>query len=80
MFARLGYEAECLHIQELYLAGHKAEAIAAVPLAMVEDVALVGPFDKIRGELPRWKETCLTTMLVSAPAPMLGAMADLLIG
>ena len=35
--------------------------------------------DKIRGELPRWKETCLTTMLVSAPAPMLGAMADLLI-
>jgi F420-dependent oxidoreductase-like protein len=80
VFARLGYEAECLHIQELYLAGKKAEAIAAVPLALVEDVALVGPLDKIRGELPRWKETCLTTMLVSAPAPMLGAMADLLIG
>jgi F420-dependent oxidoreductase-like protein len=79
VFARLGYEAECLHIQELYLAGKKAEAIAAVPLALVEDVALVGPIDKIRGELPRWKETCLTTMLVSAPAPMLGAMADLLI-
>jgi F420-dependent oxidoreductase-like protein len=79
VFARLGYEAECLHIQELYLAGKKAEAIATVPLAMVEDVALVGPIDKIRGELPRWKETCLTTMLVSAPAPMLGAMADLLI-
>ncbi len=78
VFARLGYEAECLRIQELYLAGNKADTIAAVPLAMVEDVALIGPFDKIRDELPRWKETCLTTMLVSAPAPMLGSMADLL--
>ena len=58
--------------------GNKAEAIAAVPLAMVEDVALVGPLDKIKAELPRWKETCMTTMLVSAPAPMLPAMAELL--
>jgi F420-dependent oxidoreductase-like protein len=80
VFARLGYEAECLHIQELYLGGNKADAIAAVPLTMVEDVALVGPLDKIRGELERWKETCLTTMLVSAPAPMLGGLADLLLG
>jgi F420-dependent oxidoreductase-like protein len=78
VFARLGYEAQCLEIQELYLAGKKADAIAAVPLAMVEDVALVGPIDKIKAELPRWKDTCLTTMLVSAPAPMLPAMAELL--
>jgi F420-dependent oxidoreductase-like protein len=78
VFARLGYEAECLKIQDLYLGGNKADAIAAVPLAMVEDLALVGPVDKIKAELPRWKETCLTTMLVSAPAAMLPAMAHLL--
>jgi F420-dependent oxidoreductase-like protein len=78
VFARLGYEQECLRIQELYLSGNKADAIAAVPLAMVEDVALVGPLDKIKAELPRWKATCITTMLVSAPAPMLPAMAELL--
>src|SRR4051812_28096018 len=35
VFARMGYEAECLRIQELYLAGQKNEAIAAVPLKMV---------------------------------------------
>ncbi len=40
VFARLGYEAECLAIQDLYLGGNKADAIAAVPLAMVEDLAL----------------------------------------
>jgi F420-dependent oxidoreductase-like protein len=78
VFARMGYEAEATKIQELYLAGRKAEAIAAVPLAMVEDIALIGPPDKIRAELPRWRETCLTTFVVSGPAQSLGALADLL--
>ena len=32
--ARLGYEAECDVIQERYLAGDKAGAIAAVPLVL----------------------------------------------
>ena len=80
VFARMGYEAEALHIQDLYLAGKKQEAAAAVPLSMVEDVALVGPVDKIRDELARWKETCLTTMLVSGPAEVLPLYAELVLG
>ena len=80
VFARMGWEAEATRIQELYLAGRKAEAHAAVPLAMVEDVALVGPMDKIRGELDRWRETCLTTVLLSGPAAMLGPLAELVAG
>jgi len=80
VFARMGYEAECTKIQELYLAGHKADAIAAVPLAMVEDVALIGPMAKIRDEIARWKQTCLTTMLVGGPAALLPAVADLVLG
>src|SRR3954468_8681660 len=64
VFARMGWEAEASRIQELYLAGRKDEAAASVPLAMVEDVALVGPADKIKAELERWRETCLTTFLV----------------
>ena len=31
VFARMGYEAEATKIQDLYLAGNKAEAIASVP-------------------------------------------------
>jgi F420-dependent oxidoreductase-like protein len=77
VLARLGYEAECERIQRLYLDGRKAEAVAAVPLAMVEDVALVGPLAKIREELPRWEATVVTTMLVGGPPPLLRAMASL---
>jgi F420-dependent oxidoreductase-like protein len=75
VIARLGYEDECAHIQDLYLQGKKQEAIASIPLKMVEDVALVGPMDKIKDELQQWKSTCLTTMLINAPGPMLETVA-----
>lgn len=80
VFARMGYEDVATKVQELYLDGRKDEAAAAIPLEMVEDVALVGPIDKIRDELPRWKETCLTTFLVSGPAAVLPIYADIILG
>jgi F420-dependent oxidoreductase-like protein len=80
VFARLGYEAECEKIQDAYLDGRKADAAAAVPTSMVEDVYLIGPKDKIRDDLDRWRETCVTTMLVSGPPPMLEEIADLVLG
>ncbi len=78
VFARMGYEDVALKVQELYLAGKKKEAAASIPLAMVEDVALIGPPDKIRGELPKWRETCLTTFLLGGPAQMLSNYAEML--
>jgi F420-dependent oxidoreductase-like protein len=80
VFARMGYEDVALKVQDLYLAGKKQEAAAAIPLAMVEDVALVGPPDKIRDELAAWRETCITTFLVSGPAQVLPLYADLILG
>jgi F420-dependent oxidoreductase-like protein len=79
VFARMGYEDVATKVQDLYLAGKKQEAAAAIPLAMVEDVALVGPIDKIRDDLARWRETCLTTYLVSGPKEVLALYADLLL-
>jgi F420-dependent oxidoreductase-like protein len=73
--ARLGYEAECARIQDLYLAGKKAEATASIPLKMVEDVALVGPVSKIKDELQQWRESILTTMLVAGPPQLLETVA-----
>ena len=67
-------------MQELYLQGKKQEAAASIPLAMVEDVALVGPPAKIKDELARWKETCITTFLVGGPQQMLQSYADLILG
>ncbi len=80
VFARMGYEDVATKVQELYLAGRKDEAAAAIPLAMVEDVALVGPPEKIRDELARWKDTCITTFLVSGPASSLSSYAETILG
>ena len=78
VFARMGWEHIANQVQELYLEGKKKEAAALIPLEMVEDVALVGPLDKIKGELPKWKETAVTTFLVGGPASFLQMYADLL--
>jgi F420-dependent oxidoreductase-like protein len=78
VIARLGYEDVCDEIQEHYLNGRKAEAAAAVPTALVEDVALVGPPAKIRDELARWEDTVVTTMLIQGDAGSLRAIADVL--
>ncbi len=80
VFARLGYEAECEAIQEAYLAGRKDEAAGHVPTSMVEDVYLVGPRDKIRDDLEAWRESCVTTLLVSGPPFLLEEIADLVQG
>jgi F420-dependent oxidoreductase-like protein len=77
-FARMGYEAEVATIQELFLGGKKLEAIAAVPTALVEDIALVGPADKIRDELPRWESTVITSLIIQAPPQTLASVADIL--
>jgi F420-dependent oxidoreductase-like protein len=77
-FGRLGYEAEVAKIQELFLSGRKAEAMAAVPTAMVEDIALVGPAGKIRDELQLWESTVITSLIIQAPPQSLPAVADVL--
>ena len=80
VFARMGWEDVAVKVQDLYLAGKKAEAAAAIPLAMVEDVALVGPLEKIRDEAARWRETCITSFLVGGPAHLLEKYASALLG
>src|SRR3546814_10122006 len=69
-------EAECEKIQESYLAGRKDEAASYVPTSMVEDVYLIGPKDKIRDDLAAWRESCVTTLLVSGPPMLLEQIAD----
>ena len=77
VFARMGYEDVCAKVQDLYLAGDKRGAIAAVPTEMVESVALVGPRAKIADDLAQWRETVVTTLVVSGQPPLLEAMAEL---
>jgi alkanesulfonate monooxygenase SsuD/methylene tetrahydromethanopterin reductase-like flavin-dependent oxidoreductase (luciferase family) len=78
LFARMGYEAEVDKIQELFLAGRKAEAIASVPTALVEDVALIGSPAKIRDELQLWEDSVVTSLLVQSDPRLLPMIAELL--
>jgi alkanesulfonate monooxygenase SsuD/methylene tetrahydromethanopterin reductase-like flavin-dependent oxidoreductase (luciferase family) len=78
LFARMGYEAEVQTIQKLFLDGRKAEAVAAVPTALVEDIGLIGPVAKIRDELQLWEQTVITTLLVQADPRTLPMVAEAL--
>jgi F420-dependent oxidoreductase-like protein len=77
VLARIGWRDVCERVQELYLEGRKEEAIAAIPLEMIEDVALVGPPEKISAELPHWQETVVTTLAIQGPPDLLRAVAQL---
>jgi len=61
---RLGYEADAVKIQDLYLAGKKVEAMAAVPDALVDEVALVGPRARIAERVAAWKGSAVDSMLL----------------
>jgi len=70
VFARMNegrHEGDCERIQDLYLAGHKQEAIAAVPAQMVDDICLVGPADRVRDRAQRWEESIVDTLLIGGP-------------
>ena len=78
LFARYGYEAEAKEIQDLYLAGNKRDAAAAVPDAFVDEVALVGSKERIAERLDAWRESGATTLLVSTQQPeAMRALAEL---
>ena len=77
---RMGYEAEARRIQELYLEGRKDEAAAAVPTKLIEQLALIGPADKIRHDLEAWRESSVTSLLIAGPPELLRQAAELVLG
>ena len=69
MMVARGFGAEADRIQELFLAGRKAEAVAAVPDAYVDDGALIGPETRIAERLGRWRDAGCTLLRLSDPTP-----------
>ena len=53
---RLGFEEDAVKIQDLFLSGRRDEAMAAVPAELIDACHLVGPADRIRDRLQRWRE------------------------
>jgi F420-dependent oxidoreductase-like protein len=63
---RLGYEDAAVKIQDLFLSGKKNEAMALVPEKLIDDVALVGPKERIKDRLAAWKASPVRTMLIGS--------------
>ena len=61
---RYGFGEVADRIQDLYLAGRKAEAIDAVPDELVRNVSLIGPRGFIKERLAAYAEAGVTTLLV----------------
>jgi F420-dependent oxidoreductase-like protein len=64
---RYGFEAEAHEIQELYLSGRKGEAMMAVPGALIDATALVGPRARIKERLSEWLASPATTLNLTVP-------------
>jgi F420-dependent oxidoreductase-like protein len=77
---RMGYEKEVDEIATLYLEGKKDEAGASVPRELIEQMSLIGPPEKIRHDLEAWRESIVTTLLISGDAATLRAAAELVLG
>ncbi len=77
VFCRMGYQHVADKVQEMYLAGRKAEAASSIPLELVRQIALVGPLDSIANDLELWDDTVVTTLQVGGPPKLLEALSEL---
>lgn len=81
LMARMGYPDEAQKIQDHFFAGERAEAIAAVPNAFIDEIALIGSKERIRDRLQAWKQSRVSTLLLHAQDPeSLKAISDILMG
>ena len=65
LVSRYGFAEAAKKIQDLYLDGKRSEAIGAVPDELADEVSLCGPKERIRDRLAEWKDSGITTMILS---------------
>ena len=66
---KLGYADAAATIQDLYLAGRKDEATAAVPDELVDELCLCGPTARIRQRFRAWEDMGASTLIVESGQP-----------
>ena len=66
---RYGYEEAAATVQDLFLDGKKNDAAAAVPDALVDEVALVGDRARIAERVDAFRESGVGTLILQARQP-----------
>ncbi|WP_275693176.1 LLM class flavin-dependent oxidoreductase [Nocardioides sp. TF02-7] len=79
-----GWAAEAEKVQDLYLAGHRAEAAAALPDDLLEATSLIGDAAYVRDRLQAFVEQGVTVLQVAPAGPQplddLRALAEIVHG
>ena len=80
LVSRYGYDGAADTIQSLFLQGKKLEAAMAVPDALVDDVALCGPKERIAERLSIWRNSPITTLnLMTTDLTTVRTLAELVL-
>ena len=66
LMGRMGFEEEAKKIQKLFLQGKRTEAVMAVPDRFADEISLIGPKARIKERLEAWKDTPITSLLISS--------------
>ena len=66
---RMGYGEAAERIQQLFMSGQREQAFAAVPDALIDEIALCGPKARIRERLQGWKSSPVTQINVGSSDP-----------
>ena len=66
---RYGYQAEATTCQDLYLAGRKEEAAAAIPIELIRAISLIGPLGFVKEQIAAFAAAGVTTLNVTPLAP-----------
>jgi len=81
LITRYGYGDAAERIQRHFLAGERAEAIAAVPDELIDEIALCGPRGRIVEQLQQWSKSPVTTLILNTSDPaVVCMMAEVVLG
>ncbi|MCX2980185.1 LLM class F420-dependent oxidoreductase [Halieaceae bacterium IMCC14734] len=80
LFIRMGFEEEAEKIQQLFFEDKRDEAARVIPDELADAMTLVGPKERIKERLQAWRDSRVTTLLVSTTdKQQLREVADLVL-
>lgn len=68
LVCRYGFEAEAKKIQDLFLAGKREEAMAAIPGELIDMVTLCGPKERLHDRIAAYRDAGVTTLGITPMA------------
>jgi F420-dependent oxidoreductase-like protein len=80
LMERMGFGEAARRVQDLFFAGRRDEAVAAVPDQLADQISLAGPAERIRERLQAWKTSPVTTLIAGTRDPaVLRVLAETLL-